>query len=412
METSSPPKRKRSSSEVSAIASPSTNRQPGSINPFSLGPSTVFQFRVAGLTDTDSDPAKTVPNFPHRGIRSTLEDGRGQAGRHSSDPDAVAVSGEEDADKEKDTRKGSSLKLQERQFLVLLQSINHLLDRGDVARASRAYAIALRLGHKGAKVDVRHHHLWATGAEILMREGEVPISELSPESARIQRQRWGSARNMPKLRAYFEALIQQYPADEKLPNKLSSRDFWAALLSCEVYNLHAEHVIGLRQLEEEERLRKAGDLKQEDETFANDYGYGLYEEEEEGDTPEQRSEAQYLVEKDKLRKRTLEGMEYIFKRMNDIIHELPYRKDVELLKLRATISLYLGDLLIPHTATSPLAMQRAQGERQEKHDEARAALESVLQLGGHLDPEAMAFLGLDEEEEIHGPPMYSSLPIR
>lgn len=395
MDSSPPrtPKRKRSPSVASSIPS---HLPLDTINPFSLTPSTLLQFRTAGLKDTDADPAKDVPNFPHRGLRTGSS-----VGRAGDEEDAAGEDEERGGDKEKQKKEPA---LQERQFHVLIQSIHHLLDRGDIGRAARAYAIALQLRPTGAAVDVRHYNLWAIGAEILMREGEVPLAELSPDQASIQRQRWGSAKNMPKVRAYFETLIQQYPVDERNTNKLSGRDFWAALLSCEVYNAHAEHVLGLRRLEEGNQEER---MQQEDETEDLEDEYDMGE-----DTFEKRREAKQTAAKEKLRQRALAVMEDVSGRMGGIIEQNPYRRDITLLKLQATMSLYMADLVIPLVPISSLATQRAQDRRQGAQDQARAALEGVLELGGQLDPAAVAFLGLEDEEEALMAPIYSSLPIR
>lgn len=386
MNTSPPrtPKRKRT---------PNIQSPTDTINPYSLTPSLLHQFHLAGLSDVDTNPSESTPNFPHRGIRQTT---RGDEDEGGDEVDKVDEVNEVD-DREKQT----TYTLAERKFQVLLQSISHLLDRGDIPRAAQAFATALQLRpHIHHAVDIRHHSLWAIGAEILMREGEKPISELSPEQATLQRRRWGDARNVPRVRAYHETLIQKYPADEKRGRWVDARDFWGALLGIEVYDVFMVQTGALRGLEE------GGEMEGEEDDEEDEHDM------DEEDLKWKRSERK-IAAKEKLRQRALARMEDIAMRMDGIIHNLPFKKDVALLKLRATIGLYLGDLLMPLTETSSLAMQRAQDRRRGELQEARAALESVLQLGGELDPASVAFLDLEEEQEGQRvAPIYSSLVIR
>lgn len=376
------PKRKRSSSSIPS------HLPPDAINPFSLTPSTLLQFRTAGLSDTDPDPAVSVPDFPHRAFPFKDE----------SQPESRAADEEDRGTGGGGGSRSKEPGLLERQWHVLLQSVHHLLDRGDVERAARAYAILLQLRPSGDQVDVRHHDLWAVGAEILMREGETPPSaDGTSERNEGRRRRWGSARHMPKVRAYFETLIQQYPADERRLHKVCSLDFWAALLSCEVYNVYAEHVIGLRAMEDE-----AGRRDEELEAC-----YGL---DEEGYADEVRDRT--LAKKERLRQQALADMEKIERTMGEFINESPYRKDVALQRIRAAVALYLGDLVTPLRPVSSLTEENARIRRDAEHDKARTALEQVVRLGGQLDPASIAFLGLEDDEELSMAPMYSSLPIR
>lgn len=387
-------KRKRSPSVTSNTGPSLPAHLPSdSINPFSRSPGQLLQFSLAGLGETDDDPSLRIPNFPHRGVGYGL-------GSRSEEP---GLEEEESENERGPERKERPPHHEDRQLGVLLQSIYQFLDRGDIGKASRAYGLVLQLQPHGMPIDVRHYNLWAIGAEILMRDGETTIEESGSADADSTGRhahkipaRWGYAANMGKVRAYFETLIQQYPYDHRRTQKLSALDFWLAMFSCEIYNAHAEHTIRLSRMEEDT-------LDWDDEPLLDD----------EEDVQEWRQRTLDEL-KDDARKRALSSMSDISSRMDNLIRDQPFSKSPGFLKLRATVSLYLADLVVPIVSASPFSTQQGKGRRQLEHDRARATLRKVLEFGGKLDRRAMIFLGLvkDEDDDLPALPMYSSLPIR
>lgn len=387
-------KRKRVSTETTiADSSRPSHLPPDSINPFSRSPGQLLQFSIAGLNDTDEDSSLKISDFPHRGLNYGLG-GRGVKSESEVEGE-TSHQGHED--------KLRPVTLRERQVTILLQSIYQFMDRGNVSKAARAYGLILQIQPHGKPVDIRHHSLWAIGAEILMRHGEAPVPETVEMKANKSAvpARWGHAANMNKVKAYFETLIQQYPYDYRMPQKISALDFWLAMLSCEIYNAHAEHVIALNRLEEESQ-----DWDEDlDGTMGND--------EEVPESPQERRETMLNELKEELRKKTLATMRDISSRMDNIAHIQPFPKSHSFLKLRATASLYLADLVVPIVPTSEFAEQEGQERRHNEQETARVTLEKVLELGGHLDRTAMVFLGAgDEEPNSPATPIFSSLPIR
>lgn len=392
-------KRRRSSSatDISDASRPS-HLPPDSINPFSRSPGELLQLSIAGLNDTDEDPSLRISDFPHRGLGYSLGD---------RDVDSEAEADEEPPQQETGPKSGY-VTVRERQINVLLQSIHQFLDRGDIAKAARAYGLILQIEPQGKPINLRHYNLWAIGAEILMRDGETPLPAAvsggttdAPENKSTTRVRWGSAANMDKVKAYFETLIQQYPYDYMTPQKISSVDFWLAMLSCEIYSAHAEHVISLYRLEEESQ------------DWDEDMDNAMGDDEETWESRQERRESRLNELKDKARKSTLETMKDITGRMENIAHVQPFPKNHSFLKLRATASLYMSDLVMPIAPASSFAEQEGQERRCHEQGIARAALEKVIELGGYLDRTAMIFLGV-EDEEAGSPaaPVFSSLPIR
>lgn len=389
-------KRKRPSTASQSPASSYSHLPPDTINPFSRSPGQLLQFSIAGVTDRDEDPSLNIADFPHRGLDYGLQ----VKGVESESE------GEGNQAEEHDVGKPRAVSYRERQLKVLLESIQLFLDRGDVAKAARAYGLVLQLQPHGTHIDIRHYNLWAIGAEILMREGEKPaeqnVGSMDENTQPILPKRWGSAANMGKVKAYFETLIQQHPYDYRHPRTVSALDFWLALISCEIYNAHAEHVISLACLEEESR-----DWDEDMDGSPRDDIEGRGQE---GDS----RQARLNKAKDEIRKQAHSTMRDIAGRMDNIIRDQPFSKNQDFLKLRATASLYLADLTLPIIRSSALETQKAHERREREQEVARAALEKALDLGGELDPVAKAFLGLAEEdtETLHKASVYSSLPIR
>lgn len=383
---------KRKRSETTDVDSPSSKPQ-SSINPLSHSPGVVAQFAVAGLSETDENPSQRIRDFPHRG---------------SSSNEAFSIEAESDEDPETEgdeAARPKSKKSKSRKrgghFDVLLQSIHYFLDRGEIPKASRAYGLILQLRPSGLLVDVRHHDLWAMGAEILMREGEDTSrqDDGSHENQLKSTKRWGRAANMSKVKAYFDTLIQQHPYDYKTPKVVSALDFWIALFSCEIYNTHTEHILAIDRLESEidEESRR--------ESFGNDESIASDETD--------NVEARKLLKKDELRVQALSIMKDITKRMDVLMQDMPYSRNQHYLRLHAMASFYIADLLIPISPVSQYQAEEVQKARLAEQQSARNHLERIITYGGELDK--AAWKALNPSGDVEGDtsiPLYSSLPIR
>ncbi|EEU34386.1 uncharacterized protein NECHADRAFT_50250 [Fusarium vanettenii 77-13-4] len=366
-----------------------------SINPHSHTPGIVAQFAIAGLSETDLDPAQQIPDFPHRGLD------RKSVGRIEIEPEPEE---EPDTDADEDaapTKKKTTQRRRGGHFDVLLQSIHHFLDQGEIEKASRAYGVLLQLRPTGGPVDLRHHSLWAIGAEILMRQGEQTSSgdDKPEDEKKALPKRWGRAANMNKVKVYFDTLIQQHPYDYKHPQSISALDFWLALLSCEIHNTHTEHVLAL------ERLARDADQDSRRGSFGHDDSFGS------DDTENQ--EVRLAQRKEELRLQALGAMKDVTKRMDELMQDMPYSRNQHYLRLRAMASLYIADLVLPTGPTSAARFQQAQRTRQMEQKTARDELQKIITHGGELDEAAMAVLNPSEDsEEDTSIPLYSSLPIR
>lgn len=381
-----PGKRKRTGS-IQKTGSSQRSHRSASINPLSYAPSTLVQLTVAGLSETDELPSNTIPDFPHRGIlnrASDIEDEQIGSVDEADEDDTEGSTAKPHNETKQADEPGGHLD-------VLLRSIHQFLDQGAINKAARAYGLILQLRPRGRAIDVRHHNLWAIGAELLMREGEQPIVQHAHDAQEESGtpKRWGSAANMNKVKAYLDTLIQQHPYDYRRPRDISAVDFWLAMLGCEVYNAHAEHVITLRRIEEQDEWHDdAEDVDDED-------------------GPERAAKR-----RDELRLQALQAMKDITRRMDGLMQDLPYSKSEHFLRLRAMASLYVADLLVP---ASELPNIQAQGSRAREleQDRARGFLQKVVDNGGDLDFASQAIL--DPDIEKHGQrkgPLHSSLPIR
>ncbi|RGP68330.1 hypothetical protein FLONG3_8202 [Fusarium longipes] len=364
-----------------------------SINPLSHSPGIVAQFAIAGLSETDEDPSQRIRDFPHRGL---VEHGTSAVEAESDeDPETEGDEAARPKSKKATSRKRGG------HFDVLLQSTHNFLDRGEIEKAARTYGLLLQLRPSGLPIDVRHHDLWAIGAEILMREGEDSSQEREEdhEKASIPMKRWGRAANMGKVKAYFDTLIQQHPYDYKTPKIVSAFDFWIAMFSCEIYNTHAEHILALEQLSSgaNEDCRR--------ESFGHDDSFGS------DDT--ESFEAGQMRQKDELRLQALSAMQDITKRMDVLMQDMPYSRNQQYLRLRAMASLYIADLVVPIGSVSMHQAQQGEQARLMEQDRARKSLMRIVTYGGELDNTALKVLNPSEDSEGDTSlSLYSSLPIR
>lgn len=364
-------KRGRSNNYPTSDSQRLSHLPPDSINPLSRSPGLLSQFSVAGLSDTDPDPSTVSPLFPHSGRGARLV---GEI--------ETALPDEADDTRKKTAAHGPSW--QERHLHVLLSSIHQFLDRGEVSKAARAYGLILQLQPDGRPIDIRCHQLWAIGAEILMREGEPLRDEDgdgNPTSA-AKPQRWGSAANMAKVKAYFETLIQQHPYDHRRPHTVCAADFWMALLRCEIYNVYTEHQLALGKVEDGTH----GSDVDEDDLASHD---GFLE-----DSPTER----IVAARERFRQRAFAGMQDISQRMNWLAPDQPYSKSSQFHELLGAVFLYMADLAVPSVPASPHAMQQGREQREGKLEAAWNTLQKARACGAHLDPVSLAFLSTKAEE--------------
>ncbi|GAW18276.1 hypothetical protein ANO14919_077510 [Xylariales sp. No.14919] len=385
---------------------------------------------------------------------------------------------------------GKQISARIRHLTTMTAIMHRCLRDGDIVRAKRAFGLLVRT----RDVDIRLDNLWAIGSEILIRDGEEEtVSELkkpslsasssrslspSPsssssvdadedsdvaetrEKAEGERdrdgdgyakgdpqspQRWGSAANLAQVKLYLETLVQHHPYDLKRPHLTSAVDFWPALFGIELYNLDAELQNALRHIHTEHGAPSSSPPPSEyddykvDRMDLDDDGGGDYGMDVDGPRKRRRNSQEEEEEEhdrhrhgaiDALRAETQRGALEIAARIDGVLENAPYTTDAELLRLRAHVSLFIGDLYLPSRLTERYAEQlgttQTQGastsasetaERQlrahvrapeehvalarrwEEQQRARAFFRRVVAARGTLEEWVLRFLDADEDEE-------------
>ncbi|KAJ6784727.1 hypothetical protein PWT90_07364 [Aphanocladium album] len=415
-------KRKREASFASDLSVPPPSAQ--AINPHSHPPAKLAQFAVAGLSDADEDPGKDIKDFPHRGF------GHKPAEPALESDYETAWEDDTDGDEQAETQTPKPKRApdaQRKHLAVLTRSMHQFLGQGEVVKAARAFGLALQLRPYYRPVDIRRDNLWALGAEVIMREGEEQRNEMNRNQNTSQTnndgvelgatgglqipQRWGSAANMNKLRAYLETLVQQYPYDYRSPKKISALHFNISLYSCEIYNIFTEHTAGLagagtnadESLVDDSLVDEDSEMRLE--TLVEDESFHAAR----GRRKEATSDP-----KDKVRQQSLAAIKAVAARLDALMREMPYTKNHELLRLRATASLFMADLAVPFDKAAHPDLRTVEEARRRDIEVAKQALQMILATGGTLDATSQALAESDDADE--GLPIeaqiYSVLPIR
>lgn len=443
-------KRKRSLSQ---------NLPDDTINPLSYSENTLKQLRTAGLTADDLLPSSYIPDFPHRPIRpSHQRDHLDDGDEDGNDSDRSGGDGTSADSARKARQRRQFRDAQEKQLGFLTSVILRSLDEGDIPRAKAAFGAVRRSEVRGRPVDLRKNALWSLGAEILMRDGEVRSRSVLPvEEARLmagageqerpvaehdgaasrRKRRWGSTANMPRLRAYLESLVRQYPYNRLHPDSISDLDFYPVLFSCEFYDAWVEHRLALERLADESEAWSDGDL--DDVPLPEmDMMPDFYNHDDAGDNNDARGggggdnltgrESRLRQAKADLGLRALTAMRDVAARMDSLMENAPYSRSAELLRLRGMVALYIGDLSVapaPRTVDEDEEGGRARRLEQER---ARAFFVRMVKSGGRADACTERWLrdgnaseddygADDDEEDFPGSqwdalPVFSSMPMR
>ncbi|KKY32086.1 hypothetical protein UCDDA912_g07947 [Diaporthe ampelina] len=471
-------KRKRSSSVFSSgsrSSQPSHHLPDDTINPLSHSEGTIKQLRTAGLTADDLLPSNYIPDFPHRPIRPShqqqhqADDGDDYEDKDDHDHGNGPGSDEARTDSARKARQRRQFRdAQDKQLGFLTNVILRALEEGDIPRAKRAFGLVRRSRVRGRPVDLRKNALWSLGAEILMRAGEVrsrsvlPGEEAGPRAssaggpregpalddddggsgggrggaaAKTRRRRWGSAANMPRLRAYLESLVRQYPYNRLHPDSISDLDFHPVLFSCEFYDAWAEHRLALERLAEESEAWSDGDLDVVPEMDMQDY-YNNDDDDDDTRADGRYDRGENLTGRERrlrqakadLGLRALSAMRDVAARMDGLLEKSPYSRSAELLRLRGMVALYIGDLSVPPSPRTADEDEEGSRVRGLEQDKARAFFVRMVKSGGHSDACTERWLrdgdaseddyGADDDDDDFqgsqwgGLPVFSSMPMR
>jgi hypothetical protein len=441
-------KRKRASSDSSSndksSPEPESDRNLASTNPLSLTPAEIAQYRLAGLELNEELPGQGVDgvkDFPHRAIpaQPSPEAARETRKRDKGKGKETAPEDGDDTDAqirdENPEQRGRGPGLHLRHLSVLTTILHRCLLDGDIPRATLAWSILIREQFWGQPIDIRGSGYWAIGAELLTRSGDRRARDDSEssgdeqpqgEGARRGEKRWGSAEGWEKAKAYYEQLILQYPYRRQFQRSTSAIDFWPAMLGCEIYGIQWEEKEGLRKLEVEE----GDDLEDEGDENDDIEGDGNAEEDSGFAANHQRiarrlrkRDDRIWQAKEDIRWTALRASEAVAGRIDNLMSNHPYMDSRILLRLRAMLALYIGDLSVPSLPAQSeeepeeryrLRNSRKEGQdalqiRQRQAEHARAKekrgeqralaqglFDKIMKKGGWVGD--ISHLGLDEED--------------
>lgn len=423
-------KRKRSSSVADSPPSLSPARSPGSTRrPVNSRSGWQSQLKLEGNQgNVGEDSVRLQGSLPRFGQR-----------RGASDQSLDPATSEDDADGFSDVESlfSSTLRQTDGRPAIkaaacsprghldsLLRITEHLLAQGEIDKAARAFGLILHLRPGGKPIDPRKHNLWALGAEILMREGETPrdwLTGLQSKSAAANDAssclatstrkrwppRWGSAASIKKVKAYFESLIQQHPYDHKFPHSTSALDFQLAMMGCEMYNAHAQHISFLAGV-----VDNAGHRHKPESMMPDSYTETVDHSEDPPGAPATSSSAMHpdntrlpSTNEANAHSRALATMRDILQRLDKLMQEPPYRKHNQFIRLRAMASLYISDLIVPLGKNSSSVNDFSQYKSELEQPEARQFLEELEKPGARLESVFQTIIqhDTDSKEPSHKP---------
>ncbi|KAK4126357.1 hypothetical protein N657DRAFT_305331 [Parathielavia appendiculata] len=311
--------------------------------------------------------------------------------------------------------------------------VRRCLAEGDIGTAKRAFGLLARAKVYGRNVDLRWERYWEMGAEVLMREGEAPSDRVDQEGVDEEGDgaedggvEWHGEREvqegeerLARLKAYYGYLIQQYPYSKQQPASANSvLDFQVAMFSAEMEAAYAAHKRGLESLQRDGGWEDDMDVEEPMDYDLDDGQEGAGD----GKTRDDlrglsRRELRLRGKEDDLRLAALRRMVDVAQRMDTVMEMVPFSRDHELLRLRAMVALYMGDLYVP-PAPRPASEDRdSRRARAGQRAKAKGLLRRIKEGGRELKDHDEALLESlasdddrdEEDEDTSVLPMFSSL---
>lgn len=174
---------------------------------------------------------------------------------------------------------------------------------------------------------------------------------------------------LTKVKGYYETLIKLFPYNRLRPAALSSLFLYPAMFQFELNDVRTEYDQGLQRLERIRSLGGFGDEEDEDnynereELEGQQYGDDAMMDVDDPKADHRRrhhytlrmgksstaTTPRGIIDRpaDKLRLKALDRLTDIAYRMDQILPNLPFKKDYTLLSLRAEIALLMADLSVP-----------------------------------------------------------------
>ena len=282
--------------------------------------------------------------------------------------------------------------------LTVLSAILHqsLLD-GEYNRAGRAWHQLLSSGPEGEELkktimSLRHHGRWAIGAEVILRRGTQEAQQrlafvndgttrqhISPVTKQCLNEN-----NLRAARSYYDRLAIQYPHHYNRIEKPT--DFHVAMLTLWIYEATERSKIERGRIEQErdDTLKNTFQYTSDDDsTILRPPSYDSSA----GHSRQHRPHITFDEQLDRVRQSELRAGLEIAARLDDMRASPPADKSIELMRLRAMVSLWLGDLFVPEpwpVRCDNAERRQRELDRDRESRRAKTLLAEVVRRGGRV----------------------------
>lgn len=242
------------------------------------------QRRLAGQALNQQPPAFPFPHTPSP--FSSYE----QNSKHNAVVEAEA---------EKTPATSSTPSLKEQHVAAMTAVLHKYLDLRDYHRAARAFALLLRTEILGSSVDLRHCGLWGIGAEVLLHPDTGQKMDLVSRDA------------LERVKTYYNRLALQHPWQRRWSSITDAQEFKSAMFALWIFTVCAES----------KRMQII------DSPDGSDLSFSL---------------ARTALE---AKQWELDEAGNIAKELDSLMNTIPFVDNLEFLRLRAMVALWLADLL-------------------------------------------------------------------
>jgi hypothetical protein len=378
----------------------------------SFASSELAQLRVAGLLPEEEPriPRSPFPHAPARLSRPFL--GTAGIAKELAGPPARLFTVDGTA-RQRTSSHTQSSNLRQTHLNVLSTLMHRCLLEADYNRAGRAWGMILRTkAAHGNKVDLRNHGRWGIGAEILLRRRpqvagdaqSAAVGQAPPEDPTITNDDIFSEQGFELAREYYERLIVQHPTRKQHPTAVDQRSFYPAMFSLWVQEV-CEKSRQARTRNAEQQNAKEGPRRSRSRSMSIDSNnfdstndvHGMSPTDLDGkSTPNSARALEDAIQVEELAR----AME-IAERLDDLVASPPFDKQASLLQLRGNIALWISDLTVGNTPTSPVDEWDAYPLREDV-----PAAEQIAKFAGCRRELLVAQSYLARVEENGGPRQY------
>ncbi|KAI1961938.1 hypothetical protein LOZ58_003016 [Ophidiomyces ophidiicola] len=306
-----------------------------------LTPAEAHQYRVAGHAPDSDLPGG---NFPHsrRGSMSSAATPFVAPRRRRDVERDLALLNPPVFVRGRSTMTTTRSTLRLRHLGVLTTILHRCLLQGDYVRAGRAWGLLLRDEWGGHALDVRTEGRWGVGAEILLRSRNGGDGGEEDDDGG-----WFSRAGFDKARYYYDRLVLHFPYRKHAPHALGPLHFYPAMFG-----------LWISIVQEESRAAREAPLDEPEPEF-------IYDPNENmsicsGTAPDDRRRRAHAVAR--ARTAELDEAQRIAARLDDLLVSPPFSDSYELLRLRAMISLWIGDLFVSSVSPDDPAAADNEGD--------------------------------------------------